>query len=153
MTSTVFHVSYLEPCFLLSSHWFNFPLPVYAPLICISQCNLSLCLQLVLLVPINSCSLFILLFILLFYYFILLFIFILFIYLFILFIIILLLFIYFILVLFYFIFILFLFILIFYYFILFLLLFFYLSYFCFYISVAVCLLMFFHIKMNIYNYT
>jgi len=56
MTSNVFPMSYLEPCFLLSSHRFDFPPPVYAPLILIFflQGNLSLSLHLVLLAPINS---------------------------------------------------------------------------------------------------
>src|SRR6218665_2448757 len=41
MTSNVFPMSYLEPCFLLSSHKFDFPPPVDASLILIffSQCN------------------------------------------------------------------------------------------------------------------
>src|SRR6218665_69706 len=49
-------------CFLLFSHRFDFPLPVNAPLILIffSQCH---SLHLVIPAPINSCSLFILLFI------------------------------------------------------------------------------------------
>jgi len=57
--SNVFLVSHLDPSFLLSSRRFDFPLPVDAPLILIvfSQWNMSLSLHLVLLVPINSCSL------------------------------------------------------------------------------------------------
>src|SRR6218665_347130 len=63
--NAAFPVSYLEPCFLLSSPRFDFPrISVDAPLILVffSQCKLSLSLYLVLMAPINSCSLYIILF-------------------------------------------------------------------------------------------
>src|SRR6218665_410469 len=59
MTSNVLPVSYIEPCFLLSSPRFDFPSRCFSipHILSTTVISISLSLHLVLLAPVNSCSL------------------------------------------------------------------------------------------------
>src|SRR6218665_1224850 len=59
MTSNVFPVSYIEPCFLLSSPRFDFPSRCFSipHILSTTVISISLSLHLVLLAPVNLCSL------------------------------------------------------------------------------------------------